>query len=76
MQKNQKRKREESIPRGEPQREKIHKPIVVEPSSLEVVPRASFLDGTISDIKGIEPSIVMHQIHLEEGAKPSCEPSV
>ena len=36
------KEREESIPRGEPQRKKIQKPIVVEPSSLEVVPRAPF----------------------------------
>ena len=34
----------------------------------------SALGWTISDIKEISPSIVMHQIHLEEGAKPSREP--
>ena len=29
---------------------------------------------TIADIKGISPSMVMHQIHLEENAKTSREP--
>jgi hypothetical protein len=29
---------------------------------------------TIEDIKGINPSVVMHKIHLEENAKPSREP--
>ena len=29
---------------------------------------------TIADIKGISPSVVMHQIHLEENAKTSREP--
>jgi hypothetical protein len=29
---------------------------------------------TIEDIKGINPSMVMHKIHLEENAKPSREP--
>jgi len=29
---------------------------------------------TIVDIKGISPSVVMHQIHLEENAKTSKEP--
>jgi hypothetical protein len=28
---------------------------------------------TVADIKGIDPSICMHQIHLEEEAQPSCE---
>ena len=28
---------------------------------------------TIADIKGISPSVVMHQIHLEENAKTSRE---
>jgi hypothetical protein len=28
---------------------------------------------TVADLKGIDPSICMHQIHLEEGARPSCE---
>ena len=26
---------------------------------------------TIADIKGISPSICMHRIHLEDGAKPT-----
>jgi hypothetical protein len=29
---------------------------------------------TIEDIKGINPSLVMHKIHLEENSKPSREP--
>jgi hypothetical protein len=29
---------------------------------------------TIDDIKGINPSLVMHKIHLEENSKPSREP--
>jgi hypothetical protein len=29
---------------------------------------------TIEDIKGINPSVVMHKIHLEENAKPLREP--
>jgi hypothetical protein len=29
---------------------------------------------TIEDIKGISPSVVMHEIHLEEDTKPSREP--
>jgi hypothetical protein len=29
---------------------------------------------TIDHIKGISPSLVMHQIHLEENSKPSREP--
>jgi hypothetical protein len=29
---------------------------------------------TIEDIKGINPSFVMHKIHLEENSKPSREP--
>jgi hypothetical protein len=29
---------------------------------------------SIGDIKGINPSVVMHKIHLEENAKPSREP--
>jgi hypothetical protein len=29
---------------------------------------------TIEDIKGINPSVVMHKIHLKEGTKPSREP--
>jgi len=29
---------------------------------------------TIEDIKGINPSVVMHKIHLEEDTKPSREP--
>ena len=29
---------------------------------------------TIADIKGINPSVVKHQIHLEENAKMSREP--
>jgi hypothetical protein len=29
---------------------------------------------TIEDIKGINPSMVMHKIHLEENSKPSREP--
>jgi hypothetical protein len=28
---------------------------------------------TVADLKGIDPSICMHRIHLEEGARPSCE---
>ena len=28
---------------------------------------------TIAYLKGIDPSIYMHWIHLEEGARPSCE---
>jgi hypothetical protein len=28
---------------------------------------------TIADLKGIDPSIYMHRMHLEEGAQPSCE---
>jgi hypothetical protein len=28
---------------------------------------------TVADLKGIDPSICMHRIHLEEGAKPSRE---
>ena len=28
---------------------------------------------TVADLKGIDPSICMHQIHLEEGARPSCK---
>ena len=36
------KEREEFIQRGEPQREKIQKLIVIEPSSLEVVPRVPF----------------------------------
>ena len=37
-----KKDREESIPKGESQREQIQKPIVVDPSTLEVVLRALF----------------------------------
>jgi hypothetical protein len=29
---------------------------------------------TIEDIKGINPSVVMHKIHIEENVKPSREP--
>ena len=29
---------------------------------------------TIADIKGISPSVIMHEIHLEENAKTSREP--
>ena len=29
---------------------------------------------TIADIKGISPSLIMHQIHLEENTKTSREP--
>ena len=36
----------------------------------------SALCWIISNIKGISPFIVMHQIQLEEGAKPSRKPSV
>ena len=32
------------------------------------------IDWTIEDIKGINPSVVMHKIHLEENAKPLREP--
>ena len=32
------------------------------------------LGWTIADIKGISPSVVMHQIHLEENPKTSREP--
>jgi hypothetical protein len=28
---------------------------------------------TVADLMGIDPSICMHQIHLEEGARPSRE---
>jgi hypothetical protein len=28
---------------------------------------------TVADLKGIDPSICMHRIHLEEGARPSRE---
>ncbi|KAK9150909.1 hypothetical protein Syun_009218 [Stephania yunnanensis] len=31
------------------------------------------LGWTIADIKGISPSTCMHQIHMEEGSKPSRE---
>jgi hypothetical protein len=29
---------------------------------------------TIEDVKGINPSLVMHKIHLEENSKPLREP--
>ena len=32
------------------------------------------ISWTIEDIKGINPSLVMHKIHLEENCKPSREP--
>ena len=27
----------------------------------------------MADLKGIDPSVCMHYIHLEEDTKPSCE---
>ncbi|CAN6677875.1 unnamed protein product [Malus baccata var. baccata] len=34
----------------------------------------STIGWCISDIKGISPTLCMHQILLDEGAKPTCEP--
>jgi hypothetical protein len=32
------------------------------------------ISWTIDDIKGINPSLVLHKIHLEDNSKPSREP--
>lgn len=32
------------------------------------------ISWSIGDIKRINPAVVMHKIHMEENAKPSCEP--
>jgi hypothetical protein len=43
-------------------------------SLLEVLKEHKEAIGlTLVDLKGIDPSICMHRIHLEEGARPSCE---
>jgi hypothetical protein len=45
-----------------------------EDSLLEVLREHKEAIGwTVTDLKGIDPSICMHWIHLQEGARPSCE---
>jgi hypothetical protein len=45
-----------------------------EDSLLEVLKEHKETIGwTVVDLKGIDPSICMHQIHVEEGARPSHE---
>jgi hypothetical protein len=45
-----------------------------EDSLLEVLKEHKETIGwTVANLKGIDPSICMHQIHVEEGARPSHE---